>query len=117
MKLPHIFMVHSIQLLLGLAIVMTFIPWRESSRTMAIFITAAGEAGLITIVTLQVFSELAPLDLDPLSDIVLILSDIVFGSTYLVVILACVDPPYNLNQAQRWRVNSRYMKEVIKKWG
>ncbi len=79
MKLPHFFTLHGIQFLPGLALLLGSRRFTERRRTWLLLVAAAGYAGLVAVVTLQVFRGLATFDLDPAGWMLLIISVITWA--------------------------------------
>ncbi len=83
MKVPHAVGMHAIQVLPGLAWLLSFSAWPEERRAGVVGMAAAGFGGLVLVSALQTYTGRTPWDLDILSGVLLLASLAALGLALL----------------------------------
>jgi hypothetical protein len=87
MKVPHAVALHAIQVLPGLAWLLSFTSLPERVRLRLVILATAGYAGLLVVNVLQTFRGLAPLALDITALVALVLSLTLLGGVGTLTVI------------------------------
>lgn len=74
MKVPHAVGMHAIQVLPGIAWLLSFSAWPEERRVGIVGLATAGYAGLVAVSALQTYTGRTPWDVDALGGVLLLAS-------------------------------------------